>query len=276
MARRILVVIGIIIIGFLLSLAFSDNKAKDKDLSVVKQEHQEDSGTISQMLSQAIEQESAGSLLNAASLYSKLVMDFPNSGQVSNWQKKIGELNIALLFSPTMTPGSVIYEIKSGDSLAKIAKKFKTTIELLKKSNNLTGDVIIAGKKLKAWTKPFNIVVDKSQNSLILKSDDEIIKIYIVSTGAGNSTPVGTFKIVNKLTNPSWFKDGAVVPPESPDNILGSRWMGFDLDDYGIHGTTEPESLGKQITAGCVRMSNTEVEELFTIVPVGTEVTIVD
>jgi lipoprotein-anchoring transpeptidase ErfK/SrfK len=52
--------------------------------------------------------------------------------------------------------------------------------------------------------------------------------------------------------------------------------MGFDLPAYGIHGTTEPQSLGKQVTQGCVRMSNADVEQLFIIVPIGTEVTIVD
>jgi len=52
--------------------------------------------------------------------------------------------------------------------------------------------------------------------------------------------------------------------------------MGFDLAGYGIHGTTEPKELGKQVTQGCVRLSNPEVEELYVIVPVGTEVTVVD
>ena len=119
-------------------------------------------------------------------------------------------------------------------------------------------------------------MIDKSQNILILKSDDEVINIYIVSTGINNSTPVGSFTIVNKLENPPWFKPGVVVPPESPDNILGSRWMGFDLEGYGIHGTNQDESLGQQITQGCIRMSNSDVEELFAIVPTGTKVIIVD
>ena len=133
------------------------------------------------------------------------------------------------------------------------------------------------GKKMKVWTQPFNIVVDKSQNILILKSEEEIIKTYVVSTGMNNSTPTGTFKIINKLINPPWYKDGKVIPPDSPENILGSRWMGFDLlPSYGIHGTTQAETLGQQITQGCVRMSNVEVEELFAIVPTGTAVTIVD
>ena len=119
-------------------------------------------------------------------------------------------------------------------------------------------------------------MVDKSQNILVLKSDDEIIKTYRVSTGLNNCTPVGNFKIISKLPNPVWFKAGAIVPPESPENVLGSRWLGFDLPGYGIHGTIQPETIGQQITQGCVRMLNQDVEELYSLVPMGTEVTIVD
>jgi lipoprotein-anchoring transpeptidase ErfK/SrfK len=87
---------------------------------------------------------------------------------------------------------------------------------------------------------------------------------------------VGTFKITTKLENPVWFKAGAVIPPESPDNVLGTRWLGFDIEGYGIHGTVEPDKIGQQVTAGCVRMRNHEVEELYKILPRNTEVTVVD
>lgn len=217
-----------------------------------------------------------GDLPQAKSLYQRLINEFPNSPEIMNWGKKVEELNLKLLFSPALTPKSILYEIKPGDTLAKIAKEFKTTTELIIKSNNLKDDKILSGRKIKVWTEPFSIVVDKSQNTLILKTDEEILKTYIVSTGINNSTPVGNFKIINKLTQPTWFKAGAVVVPNSPDNILGSRWLGFDFPGYGIHGTTDPVNLGKQITQGCVRMANSDVEELYAIVPIGTEVTIVD
>lgn len=217
-----------------------------------------------------------GDLSEAKSLYLRLISDFPNSNDVMNWQKMVEEINLKLLFSPVLTPKSILYEIKPGDNLVKIAKEFKTTPELIAKSNAIKDDKILPGRKIKVWSAPFSIVVDKSQNTLILKNDEEIIKTYIVSTGLNNSTPVGNFKIINKLPNPTWFKAGAVVPANSSDNVLGSRWLGFDLPGYGIHGTIEPQNLGKQITQGCVRMSNSDVEELYSIVPVGTEVTIVD
>ena len=228
------------------------------------------------LFNQARQSEAKGSLLEAKILYQKLVNNFPESSDVAGWQKKAEDINIKLLFSPVLTPKSIIYQIRPGDTLNKIAREHKTTVELIMKSNNINDSFIIPGRKIKIWTSPFSILVDKSQNILLLKSDEEVIKTYIVSTGKNNCTPIGVFKITNKLYNPTWFKAGAVVPPGSVENVLGTRWMGFDLKGYGIHGTTEPKELGKQVTQGCVRLSNSEVEEVYSIVPLGTEVTIVD
>lgn len=229
------------------------------------------------LIAQANGFEADKDFVQAKLIYQKLIADFPSSRDLAGWQKKIDSLNVGAIASPNQVEGwSVAYEIKPGDSLFKIAKKFNTTVELIRKCNNFASDRIVPGQKIKVVNMPFKIFVDKSQNILLLKSNDEVIKTYIVSTGKNNSSPVGTFKITTKLENPTWFKAGAVIPADSPENILGSRWMGFDLAGYGIHGTTEPNNLGKQVTQGCVRMANSDVEELYMIVPAGTEVTIVD
>jgi lipoprotein-anchoring transpeptidase ErfK/SrfK len=269
--KRLLLVIGIISVLLIVFIVLTIRKANMPLQGIVGK-----SAAVSGLLAEAKKQEIQQDLLAAKNAYQKLVNEFPNSREVIDWQKKIEEINIKLLFSPTITPKSIEYEIKAGDSLEKIAKDYKTTAELIMKSNNLKDDRIFPGKKIKVWTAPFSIVVDKSQNTLILKSDEEIIKTYIVSTGTNNSTPVGTFKIIEKIINPPWYKPGAVIPPGSPENILGSRWIGLDKEGYGIHGTKDPQSLGKQVTAGCVRMSNPDIEELYSIIPNGTEVTIVD
>lgn len=267
MKKIVLIVVPLIIVIAVVLLAINLNKG-NINLPVA--------GSANSLLTQAKDLEAKGDLMEAKNIYQKLVNDYPGSNEVSAWQKKAEDLNIKLLFSSTITPKSTLYEIKPGDTLTKIAKEFKTTTDLIKKSNNLPDDRIVPGRKIKVWTGSFNILVDKSQNTLMLKSDEDVIKTYIVSTGLNNSTPVGTFKIVNKLPNPTWFKAGAVVPAGSSENVLGTRWMGFDLAGYGIHGTVEPQSLGRQVTQGCVRMANPEVEELYIIVPVGTEVTIID
>ncbi len=228
------------------------------------------------VLSQAQDLESQGKPVEAKAVYQRLIAEYNNSADVMSWQKKMEEINMRVLLEPIPCPQSVEYTIKPGDTLIKIAKEHGTTPELIMRRNGLPDTKIMPGRKLQVWNAPFNIFVDKSQNVLLLKTGEEVVKTYVVSTGKDNSSPVGKFKIVNKLANPTWFRAGAVVPPESPENILGTRWMGFDLAGYGIHGTTEPQDLGKQVTLGCVRMRNDEVEELYSIVPTGTEVTIVD
>ena len=78
-----------------------------------------------------------------------MVNEFPSSRDVMEWQRKLEEINIKLLFSPVLTPKSAVYEIKPGDTLTKIAKEFKTTTDLIMKSNNLADAKIMPGRKIK-------------------------------------------------------------------------------------------------------------------------------
>lgn len=234
--------------------------------------------SVNQLLEEAAAYETDGQKQKAKDVYAKIVADYPEYDKVEEVQDKLGAISLNIIESNAQTPQSIEHEVVPGDSLGKLAKQYNTTKELIKKSNGIKSDVIRVGQKLRIWNAPFNVIVDKSQNILMLKTGDDVIKIFHVSTGANNITPVGSFKIASKLVDPVWFKPGsAPIPPESPDNVLGSRWMGFDTDPhYGIHGTTEPERIGQQVTAGCVRMRNNEVEELFDLLPVGAPVVIQD
>lgn len=168
------------------------------------------------------------------------------------------------------------HTVESGDTLGKLAKKYGTTVELLKRTNRLSGDRIYPDMKLKVFRARFSVRVEKRRNRLILLANGKPIHRYQVATGEKGSTPVGVFKIVNKLKNPTWFHTGLVLPPTSPANILGSRWLGFDLSGYGIHGTTLPQTIGTQASNGCIRMLNAEVEALYDLLPTGTRVVVSD
>lgn len=223
--------------------------------------------------------ENSGQYDEALIAYEKLLGRKDLSRQTQNKIASAYEgLNWRLIFSPEQADEaySIFYTVKSGDNLHNIAKAHKTTVGLIKKVNNLTSDMIRPDMKLKIITAPFAIRVDKSENILLLFLKDKLIRHYSVATGKDNNTPVGTFKIVNKLVDPTWYHQGKVVPPGNPENILGTRWLGFDKQGYGIHGTTQPESIGTQASLGCIRMLNSEVEELYEFIPTGTEVTITD
>jgi lipoprotein-anchoring transpeptidase ErfK/SrfK len=121
-------------------------------------------------------------------------------------------------------------------------------------------------------------VVVARHHGLVAYLGNVALVSYRVGLGKQNRTPTGDFTIQVKQENPSWWKDGAVVPYGDPENVLGTRWMGFEnrpgTSGYGIHGTDVPSSIGKDMSMGCVRMRNEEVQELFDFVPRGTLVTI--
>lgn len=284
--KKVWVITGVLILGLFILLAVLSKKkvsieGEEKTSSAKvaaegKVPESQSSHDFDSLYKQAKSLVADGKLLEAKNIYRQLIQEFPDNPAISNLEKEFWDLNIKILFSPIKDDYSTIYEVQPGDTLSSIAKKFHTTIALIKRSNNLTSDIIRPGQRLKVLTAKVSIIVDKSQNKLFLKINDEIFKVYPCSTGEFNSTPTGKFKIVNKLVNPVWFKAGAIVPPESPENILGTRWLGLSLKGYGIHGTTQPETIGQQVTQGCIRMYNKDVEELFDIVPVDTEVTIID
>nr|CAX68938.1 ErfK/YbiS/YcfS/YnhG family protein [uncultured bacterium] len=236
-----------------------------------------DSASIQKSVVKVQELIKKGELLSAKNEYEKLLKQKLNTKLKKSIRKNLDELNIKILFSKIKTDKSIEYTVQSGDSLGKIAKRYNTTIELIKRSNGLKSSVIIPDQKLKINRGVFKIKVDKSENKLRLYQDDALIKTYRVCTGEKNSTPVGTFTIETKLEDPTWYKSpGVAIPPKTPENILGTRWMGFSLASYGIHGTTLPETIGTQASSGCIRMLNKDVEELYSIVPLKTKVTVRD
>lgn len=106
------------------------------------------------------------------------------------------------------------------------------------------------------------IEVDKKQLKLVDRENESILKTYTIATGKPSSpTPLGTFKIIEKS---SWGEG------------FGTRWMGLNVPwgKYGIHGTNNPSSIGGNLSGGCIRMRNRDVEELYSMVMHNTTVII--
>ena len=101
---------------------------------------------------------------------------------------------------------------------------------------------------------------------------------------AVDPTPVGEFRIGQKRVNPAWNVPQsiraerpdlpAVVPP-GPDNPLGDRWLTLGTSSYGIHGTNNVWSIGRNATHGCVRLYNDDMRALFDRTKPGTRVRLV-
>lgn len=120
----------------------------------------------------------------------------------------------------------------------------------------------------------YKIEVNKTTNKLYLYQNGKVIRSYPVATGRSkNLTPEGTFPIVVKIVNPGWKN----IPGGRADNPLGVRWNGISVNGdrgrtYGIHGTNNPNSIGKHVSNGCIRMNNKDVIALYNTIYEGTPV----
>ena len=107
------------------------------------------------------------------------------------------------------------------------------------------------------------IVIDVKSLQLIIYKDNLPQKTYPVAIGKpGTPSPVGNWEIVSK---------------EKWGEGFGSHWLGLNVPFgvYGIHGTNNPGSIGNIISGGCIRMFNTDVEEVYNMVQIGTRVHII-
>lgn len=191
-------------------------------------------------------------------------------------KKRLDELNEVLVFSRTPSPDAIFYEVKPGDSLAKIAKKFNTTYAFIMRINNKSRTLIKIGERLKILKGELSLLVDKSDYTLTILLNGHFIRQYPIGIGKSDKTPVGEFIVDNKLINPTWYSPEGVYQYGHPKNVLGTRWIGFedrnDLYGYGIHGTANPDSIGRNMSNGCIRLRNENVEELFDFVKTKTRV----
>jgi lipoprotein-anchoring transpeptidase ErfK/SrfK len=118
-------------------------------------------------------------------------------------------------------------------------------------------------------TSERRIVVSIPDRKLALVENGKVVKIYPTAVGADVSpSPTGTFTVIRRVPNPTWYHAGKVVPP-GKNNPVGSRWIGLSRKGYGIHGTNAPKSIGHNVSHGCIRMLNHDVEELFRVIKEG-------
>ncbi|MDQ0253985.1 lipoprotein-anchoring transpeptidase ErfK/SrfK [Evansella vedderi] len=162
----------------------------------------------------------------------------------------------------------MIHIVKAGETLWSISEDYRTPIHSIIQANpSINPDVIIVGQPLvipgfpPIETIPYSIHVNLTNRTLTLKHNNQIQKVYPVGVGRMlHETPTGNFIIINKAPNPG--------------GPYGTMWMSLSKKHYGIHGTNDPSSIGKYVSRGCVRMHNRDVEELASIIPIGTPVTI--
>lgn len=122
------------------------------------------------------------------------------------------------------------------------------------------------------------LIINKKTNQLAFFVNGELVKTFSVATGRNSTlTPEGSFTIVNKIKNRPYYKEK--IPGGDPRNPLGDRWLGLEVNGthgttYAIHGNNNASSIGKYVSAGCIRMKNDEIHWLFPQIELGAKVVI--
>lgn len=285
--RVFITVIIIHIIGFVYYLKFKTNEnvsapikpLQSSNLQIEKNVNNEDTDNYSKIL-EAINNNDldyALTMIISEKCNSKEVIDQFNNANLKRLRARNDNFNKSW------------YVVKSGDALSKIAKKYNTTVSLIKSLNNKDTDIIRVGERLLVFNgknsdnkNTFSINVSKSKNTLDLLVNDKLFKRYPVGTGKFGKTPEVDFFVYDKIEEPPWTRpsDNKIIEYGDPENVLGTRWFALkspenkELIGFGIHGTWERDSIGHQSSDGCVRMFNEDVEELFDLIPRNTKVTI--
>jgi len=235
----------------------------------------------------------------------------PDPGRGENsamFGRSIGSLSAGALLGLCLTPlsctaaqgGDILgalttYTTVKGDNLLDVAQRFEVGyIELV--ATNPDIDPWLPGSGVEIVVPTAHVLPDAPRQGIVINladlrlywfpADGKAPKSYPIGTGRlGMTTPVGETRIVRKRTNPTWFPTTATRAdnPELPEavapgrhNPLGKFAMYLEWPTYAIHGTNDSDGVGRRVSRGCIRMYPAHIEALYSEVPIGTRVTVVD
>ncbi len=213
----------------------------------------------------------AGETLKAHKKLSQLYWSEPASRPF--FQQRI-EATAQVIFEQAEPHFVPAYTIQPGDQLRKIASEHKLSWEYLARLNRIDPRRLQAGKKLKVIRGPFSAHVSLSRFELTIHLQSYFVKKYSVGIGKDRSSPQGKLAVLEKIADPQYTDpEGRVIEGKDPRNPLGPRWLDLG-NSYGIHGTIEPESIGKAASRGCIRLQNDDAIEVYDFLVKGSEVVI--
>jgi lipoprotein-anchoring transpeptidase ErfK/SrfK len=237
----------------------------------------EPSESVSYVVSSAQSDIDNGRLLSARAQLNDALQAGELSGtQLASVKAMISQINQTVIFGRQRfadDPYGGTYVVQPGDSLARIALAHDCTWEMIGRINGIDPKHLRAGATIKIVEGPFFAVVDKHKFTMDLylgglpgEKSSMYVTTYMVGLGKDDSTPVGTWMVEphRKLKHPTYYspRGEGIFQADDPKNPLGGYWIGLTGTEgdavgkmsYGIHGTIDPDSIGKQSSMGCIRM----------------------
>lgn len=187
-----------------------------------------------------------------------------------------------------------------------LAGRSSATVDADSKKNNskeiqaasFKGNPAALRKKISSLSpKGIYIIIDTAKNRLYLKKGEETMREAVISTGSGSilkdpsgkrewifDTPRGERSVKSKITNPDWVKpdwafveEGEEIPKDNKDRVESGMLGDYALsigNGYLIHGTLYTRLLGRNVTHGCVRVGDEDLEYVYKNTPIGSKVII--
>jgi len=254
--------------------------------------------SVSSLLANAQSEIDNGQFLQArGELNDALQSGTLDPSQCDSVKKLLSQISQVVVFSPRRFPDDLyggVYVVQPGDSLARIANAHDCTWELLSRINGIEPKHLRAGASIKVVEGPFFAVVEKQKFTINLylgglpgEKSCMFVTSYPVGLGQDDSTPIGTWMIEphRKLKHPTYYspRGEGVIAADDPKNPLGGYWIGLTGTEgqavgkmsYGIHGTIDPNSIGKQSSMGCIRLRADDIAMVYDMMVEGKSTVVV-
>jgi LysM repeat protein len=215
-----------------------------------------------------------GKIPEARAALTAFVQKFPTSPHADAAKDLLGEVNIDIFLSRTPSPEKEEYVVKPGDVINKVARKMKTTPELIMRMNNMSSTMLHIGEHLLVSHPDFAIVVQRKQNLLTLLNHGGFFKQYHIRE---LKVPTKASKVQTKVAEVMAWRDGKRVGFGTKEFIGSTRWIRLGSQTYTIYSV--PDSAHQVVQPPPpqgIGLAAADAEELSSLVNNKTPVTITD
>ena len=217
-----------------------------------------------------------GKLTEARDALITFIQKYPAGLHVESAKDLLSEVNIDIFLSRYPSPEKTEYVVQSGDVLVKIARKLKTTPELIMRMNNLSGTMLHIGEHLLISHPDFSILIQRKPKLVVLLNHGAFFKQYHVLEE--KLSPKQPPKITTKVAEIMAWKDGKRVGLGSKDYMSSTRWIRLGSAAYTLYSTADSAhpNLTQPPPPVGLGLAASDVEELSSLVNNRTPVTITD
>ena len=215
-----------------------------------------------------------GKIPEARAALTAFVQKYPSSPSADAAKDLLGEVNISIFLSRTPSPEKEEYVVKPGDVINKVARKMKTTPELIMRMNNMSSTMLHIGEHLLVSHPDFAIVVQRKQNLLTLLNHGGFFKQYHIKE---LKVPAKTTKVTTKVSQVMAWRDGKQVGFGTKEFIGSTRWIRLSSQSYTIYSV--PDSAHQVVQPPPpqgIGLAAADAEELSSLVNNKTPVTVTD